>query len=128
MDKIRLNDPLIIEELKIAFDAYEEALIANDLTTLNYYFWDHRLTVRFGLSEIQYGAEAIRAYRKAFTPPPTMARHLKNLVITSFDDRFATITVEFFRSGDPVGRQSQSWVKFAEGWKIVSAHVSMMGE
>jgi hypothetical protein len=26
--------------------------------------------------------------------------------------------------GSPVGRQSQTWVHFPEGWRIVAAHVS----
>ena len=29
---------------------------------------------------------------------------------------------------DRRGRQSQAWVKFADGWKVVSAHVSLEGD
>jgi Protein of unknown function (DUF3225) len=28
------------------------------------------------------------------------------------------------RGRDQIGRQSQTWVRFPQGWKVVSAHVS----
>jgi hypothetical protein len=35
--------------------------------------------------------------------------------------------VEFVRSDTSLrGFQTQAWVRFAEGWKIVAAHVSMI--
>lgn len=120
-----INLPQVRAEVLAAFERYEAALIANDTSVLDEYFWDSPLTVRFGIAEIHYGAEAIRAYRQAFVPPPNMPRTLRNLVITTFGEDFATADVEFLRDGDPVGRQSQTWVRFPEGWRVVSAHVSM---
>jgi len=29
-----------------------------------------------------------------------------------------------YPGGDVLGRQSQTWVRLAEGWRIVTAHVS----
>jgi hypothetical protein len=34
---------------------------------------------------------------------------------------------EFQRDGSTkTGRQSQTWVRFPEGWRVVAAHVSLM--
>jgi 1-carboxybiuret hydrolase subunit AtzH-like protein len=121
-----INLPHVVDELHAAFARYESALIANDVAVLDEFFWDNPLTVRFGIGEIHYGAAAIRAYRQAFQPPPNMPRSLRNLVITSFGEDFATADVEFLRDGDPIGRQSQTWVRFPGGWRVVSAHVSML--
>lgn len=121
-----INLPHVLAELSAVFERYEAALIANDVAVLNALFWDNPLTVRFGIAEIHYGADAIRKYREHFVPPPNMPRQLRKLVITTFDENFATADVEFLRDGDPVGRQSQAWVRFPEGWRVVSAHVSML--
>lgn len=112
--------------MSAVFARYESALIANDVAVLDEFFWDNPLTVRFGIHEIHYGAEAIRAYRQAFRPPANMPRKLRNLVITTFGEDVATADVEFLRDGDPLGRQSQTWVRFPEGWRVVAAHVSML--
>lgn len=121
-----VNLPHVVDEVRGVFARYEAALIANDVAVLDELFWDSPLTVRFGLAEVHYGAAAIRAYRQAFRPPPNMPRELRNLVITAFGEDFATADVEFLRDGDPLGRQSQTWVRFPQGWRVVSAHVSML--
>lgn len=121
-----VNLPHVVAAMTRVFERYEAALIANDVAVLNELFWDNPLTVRFGIAEIHYGAEAIRRYRELFVPPANMPRQLRNLVITTFGETFATADVEFLRDGDPVGRQSQTWVLFPEGWRVVSAHVSML--
>lgn len=121
-----INLPHVLVEISQVFARYEKALISNDVQVLTELFWDNPLTVRFGISEIHYGADAIRRYRDRFAPPANMPRQLRNLVITTFGETFATADVEFLREGDPVGRQSQTWVKFPAGWRVVSAHVSML--
>jgi len=42
----------------------------------------------------------------------------------------AVASTLFYRDTAPgrVGRQMQTWVRFAEGWKIVAAHVSIIDE
>jgi len=50
-------------------------------------------------------------------------------VIATFGTDFATVNAEFQRVGaDKPGRQSQNWVRFPEGWRVVSAHISLLGE
>jgi len=35
--------------------------------------------------------------------------------------------IEFVRAGsERIGRQSQTWVRLPEGWRVVAAHVSLM--
>jgi extradiol dioxygenase family protein len=51
-------------------------------------------------------------------------------VITSYGRDTAVASTLFYRDTMPgkVGRQMQTWVRFAEGWKIVAAHVSIIDE
>ena len=54
-----------------------------------------------------------------------MLRHVTKSVVTTYGRDFATTNLEYERKGfDTVGRQSQSWVRMPEGWRIVAAHVS----
>ena len=125
---MRVNDPEVIAELKTLYPKYEEALVGNDVETLTRMFWDAPQAMRFGVSENLYGFEEIAAFRKG-RPAANLARTIKRLEIVSFGRDFGSITLEFERStGEKVvrGRQSQTWVRMAEGWRIVSAHVSLM--
>ena len=73
-----------------------------------------------------YGIEEIREFRKGRGGSPQ--RRLGRVEITAYGPDFATADAEFFRDGsDRRGRQSQSWVRFPDGWKVVSAHVSLEG-
>ena len=61
--------------------------------------------------------------------PANLARTIKRLEIVAFGKDFASITVAFEREIDGQvtrGRQSQTWVRLPEGWRIVFAHVSML--
>jgi hypothetical protein len=45
--------------------------------------------------------------------------------VLALDDRTAVVCTLFGYPGQQIeGRQTQVWVRFAEGWRIVSAHVS----
>jgi len=56
-----------------------------------------------------------------------LARTLSRTVITTYGHDAATANTEFWREGtDRVGRQSQTWIKTEHGWRVVSAHVSLM--
>jgi len=46
-------------------------------------------------------------------------------VITTHGRDFATASTTFSRGGR-IGRQSQTWVRRPEGWRVVAAHVSLM--
>jgi len=123
---MQINKPEIIAEIDAAFDAYEKALIANDIGTLDRYFWDAVATVRYGVAENLYGSEAIRQYRSGCTPVHPERRIVRR-VTTSFGDDAGTVSVEFCAPDSPLGgRQMQTWVRFPEGWRIVAAHVSML--
>ena len=87
---------------------------------------DSHHTLRFGVGENLYGHEAIASFRAA-RPAAGLARRLSNTVITTFGTDTATANTEFERDGAArPGRQSQSWVRMPEGWRIVAAHVSLM--
>lgn len=123
-----INAPLIVREVQAAFAAYERALMENDLDALDALFWDSTFTVRFGPGQNLYGFEAIAAFRVARVGGSPQ-RSIFNTVITTFGIDFATASTEFQREGAPKpGRQSQSWVRMPEGWRVVSAHISMLGE
>lgn len=123
-----INDPLVVQEVEAAFAAYERALMANDLDALDALFWDSRCTVRYGPGQNLYGFEAIAAFRMARVGGSPQ-RSIFNTVVTTFGTDFATANTEFQRAGAPKpGRQSQSWVRFPEGWRVVSAHISMLAE
>lgn len=121
-----VNDPVLLAEVTAAFQAYERALMADDLTAMDALFHDAPTTNRFGVGEVLWGMEAIREFRKGRGGSPQ--RRLGQVAITVYGDAFATADAEFFREGtERRGRQSQAWVKFADGWKVVSAHVSLEG-
>jgi len=123
-----VNDPVALAGATAAFEAYERALMTNDLDALDALFWSSGFTVRFGPGQNLYGIEAIQAFRVGRVGGSPQ-RSLSNTVITSFGSDFATAHTEFQRVGTPrPGRQTQSWVRFPEGWRVVSAHISMLGE
>jgi len=121
-----VNQPDIVAEVTAAFLAYEAALMADDITAMDRLFHDSETTIRFGVGETLYGIDAIRAFRKGRGGSPQ--RTLGRVAIAVYGRDFATANAEFFReNSDRRGRQSQSWVRFPDGWKIVSAHVSLEG-
>ena len=123
-----VNDPEVISELEALYPEYEQALLSNDVEKLVAMFWDGRQVMRFGATENLYGPEELEAFRKA-RPAANLARTVKRLEIVSFGRDFASITLEFERvagSKTVLGRQSQVWVRFPEGWRIVQAHVSLL--
>lgn len=123
-----INAPLIVREVQAAFAAYERALMENDLDALDALFWNSTFTVRFGPGQNLYGFDAIAAFRVGRVGGSPQ-RSIFNTVITTFGTDFATANTEFQREGAAKpGRQSQSWVRMVEGWRVVSAHISMLGE
>jgi hypothetical protein len=121
-----IDRPEVLAQVRAAFDAYEAALVANDVATLDALFWRDPRTLRYGPTESLYGHAAIAAFR-AQRPTTDLARELTRVVITSFGTDFATANVEFTRTASGRrGRQSQSWVRTADGWRVVAAHVSLL--
>ena len=122
-----VNLPDVLAEVEAAFARYERALVTNDLLVLDELFWADERTVRYGVGEVLYGIEAIRAFRGA-RPAQGLARVLERTVLTTFGRDFATASTLFTREGAPgkLGRQQQSWARMPPGWRIVAAHVSVI--
>jgi len=124
---MKIDNPTILAEVTDLVSRYEQALGDNDIETLDAMFWQSADAVRYGVGECLYGIEEILAFRKA-RPGGSPPRTIRRLAITTFGTDFATANVEFQRVGGTViGRQSQSWARLPEGWRIVSAHVSLQG-
>ena len=121
--------PEVVAEVHAAFERYEQALIANDVAALDAMFHDDPRTIRYGGAENLYGYREIEAFRAARSPVG-LARTLSKTVITTYGRDHAVASTLFRRGSAPgkVGRQMQTWVRFAEGWKIVAAHVSIIDE
>ena len=121
---MEINIPEVVAEVTAAFERYEAALVANDVAVLDELFWDSSLTLRYGIAENLHRYDEIKAYRAA-RPSVGLARELERTVITAYGRDMATANT-LFRRGGRLGRQSQTWARMPEGWRVVSAHVSMM--
>lgn len=120
-----INLPEVHAEVSAVFARYEEALVTNQREVLDELFWNSPHTLRYGFSENHYGHADIRAFR-ASLPLQSPPRELLRTVITTYGRDFATANVEFRRFGSrEIGRQSQTWLRTAEGWRVVAAHVSL---
>ena len=123
---MQINQPEVLAEVTAAFARYEDALVHNRVGILDELFWTSPLTVRYGAAENLYGIDEIRAFRQA-RPSAGLARTLQRTVITTYGADHATAMTEFFREGSHrTGRQSQTWVRMPEGWRVVAAHVSVV--
>jgi hypothetical protein len=121
-----VNQPEVLAEVTAAVDAYEAALMANNVEALDGFFRDAPETVRYGVAENLYGFEAIAAFRIGRSGGSPRRSRLRT-EITTFGRDFAVANVEFLREGAKrTGRQSQAWLRTETGWKIVSAHVSLL--
>jgi hypothetical protein len=123
-----INDPATLAELQTLYPKYEQALMTNDVETLTAMFWDSPQVMRFGVTENLYGMEELEAFRKGRSPA-NLARRIARLDIVTFGTDFGSVTLEFERdTGGAIirGRQSQTWVRRPEGWRIVAAHVSLL--
>ena len=121
-----INLPDVLAEVEEMFMRYEQALVSNDVASLDALFWDSPHTLRYGATENLYGYAEIAAFR-ARRPAAGLARRIRKRSITTFGRDFAVANIEFERGGNPrIGRQSQTWVRFEQGWRVVAAHVSWM--
>ncbi|MDM0046524.1 oxalurate catabolism protein HpxZ [Variovorax dokdonensis] len=122
-----INIPEVLQEVEAAFARYEDALVNNKVDVLDELFWNSPHTLRYGATENLYGFEQIQAFR-AGRPSQGLSREVLRTAITTYGRDFATANIEFQRSGSTrLGRQSQTWMRTAQGWRVVAAHVSLMG-
>jgi ketosteroid isomerase-like protein len=119
--------PEVVAEVEAAFARYEKALVGNDVAALNAMFRDDRRTIRFGATENLFGYAEIEAFRAARSPV-ALGRTLSRTTIATFGREFAVAATLYERPSAPgkIGRQMQTWVKFADGWRVVAAHVSLI--
>ncbi len=123
---MHINLPDVLAEVTAQFARYEAALTGNDVAVLDELFWNSPHTLRYGATENLYGYDAIRAFR-ASRPAQGLQREVLRTAITTYGRDFATADVEFRRAGSAhTGRQSQTWVRMPEGWRVVAAHVSLL--
>ena len=126
---MEIDLPEVKAEVEAAFAAYEAALVINDVAALDRFFLDRETTIRYGAAENLYGYAAIAAFR-AGRSPAGLARTLERTVVTTYGRDFAVAATLFRRESAPgrIGRQMQTWVRTADGWKVAAAHVSVIGE
>ena len=126
---MQVDLPDVLAEVTAQFERYEKALVSNDVAVLDELFHDDARTLRYGIGENLYGHGAITAFRAARSPVGLM-RWTEKTVVTTYGRDTAVASTLFYRDTAPgkVGRQMQTWVRFAEGWKIVAAHVSIIDE
>lgn len=123
---LAINLPAVHAEVSAAFARYEDALVHNKVDVLDELFWSSPHTVRYGVTENLYGQDEILAFRRA-RPSQGLQRTLTRTVITTFGQDMATAMTEYRREGsERIGRQSQTWVRMPQGWRVVAAHVSVM--
>jgi hypothetical protein len=121
---MEIDRPDVIAEVAAVFEAYEQALVENDVDRIMGSF--AAAAVRFGIADQQAGHDEQRRWRLA-QPALPAGRFLKDTTILSYGDSVAVVTTSFGYPGGPavLGRQSQTWVRLREGWRIVTAHVSL---
>lgn len=123
---MEINLPEVLAEVQQISDVYEKALVSNDVAMLNLLFWNSPHTLRYGLNDQQYGFDAICAFRAA-QPKQGVQRTVLRTLITTYGRDAATVNLEFQRADSAcTGRQSQTWMRTAQGWRIVAAHVSLL--
>ncbi len=126
---MEIDRPEVVAEVKAAFDRYEKALVTNDVQVLDEIFHRDPRTIRYGGTEILHGYDEIAAFRAARSPAG-LERTISKTVITTYGNDFAVASTLFHRDTmqGKVGRQMQTWVRFAQGWRVVAAHVSVIAE
>jgi hypothetical protein len=122
-----INLPEVVGEVRAAFDRYEAALQANDIPVLEEMFWNHPATTRYGVGENLYGWQEISAFRRSGVLG-RFRRDLMRTVITTYGRDFATANTEYQRHGEDLpGRETKTLMRTPDGWRIVSAHASLIG-
>ena len=126
---MQIDLPDVLAEVTAQFARYEQALVTNDVNVLDELFHKDSRTLRYGVAENLYGHSEIASFRAARSPVGLM-RTTARTVITAYGRDTAVASTLFYRDNAPgrVGRQMQTWVRFAEGWRIVAAHVSIIDE
>jgi hypothetical protein len=126
---MEIDLPDVLAEVTAQFQRYEKALVSNDVAVLDELFHKDARTLRYGVGENLYGYSEIASFRAARSPIG-LGRTTARTLITTYGRDTAVASTLFYRETlrGKVGRQMQTWVRFAEGWRIVAAHVSIIDE
>jgi hypothetical protein len=126
---MEIDLPDVLAEVTTQFQRYEQALVSNDVVVLDELFHTDARTLRYGIGENLYGYSEIASFRAARSPIG-LVRRTARTIVTSYGRDMAVASTLFYRETLPgkVGRQMQTWARFAEGWRIVAAHVSVIDE
>ena len=125
MTDLTPNIPQVVAEVRELFERYEKALVDKNVEVLDDTFWRSPYTIRWAHNEHGYGFDEIHAHRVRRPPGPSTKEARRRLEILTLGRDFATVNLEYkVRGKDQIGRQTQTWVRFPEGWKVVNAHVS----
>jgi hypothetical protein len=126
---MEIDLPEVVAEVSAAFERYEQALVTNDVATLDEMFNKDARTIRYGVAENLYGYAEVAAFRSA-RPAAGLMRTRSRTVITAYGRDFAVASTLFRRdsASGRIGRQMQTWVRFPEGWRVVAAHVSVIAD
>ena len=124
---MEIDRPDVLAEVRAAFERYEQALVTNDVETLDALFSQDERTIRYGIRENLYGHKEVAAFR-AGRSPIGLGRTTSGTVITTYGRDCAVASTLFHRPTmvGKVGRQMQTWVRFPDGWRVVAAHVSII--
>jgi hypothetical protein len=127
---MEIDLPEVVAELTAAFEEYEHALLSNEPDVLIRLFWRDPRTIRYGVAENLYGSDAIATFRhKRAERGGAPQRKTTRRQITTYGRDFDTTNIEYVRTETgKTGRQSQTWMRTPEGWRIVAAHVSMLAD
>ncbi len=113
-----------VDEVRSLFARYEAALVIGDVDAMNSMFWANPEVVRYGIADAQVGFDELVAWRRS-QPALPPGRTLSDTVVAGVSSDVVVVSTSFAYPGsDVVGRQSQTWVRLPEGWRIVAAHVS----
>jgi hypothetical protein len=123
---VQVNIPEVVDEVREIFGRYEAGLVSADAPALDGLFWNSPHTVRYGADEILHGHDEIRLFnarRRPLGPDRTLA----DTVITTYGHDAATVSTLYLDTPPgTIGRQMQTWVRMADGWHVVAAHVSVI--
>jgi amidase len=106
-----------------AFWAYERALMADDVPALEALFAPGPDTLRGDPAGILVGHDAISAFRRGRGGAP--ARTILHVETRELSHDTALVVAVTAPATGGRGQQTQVWRRFAEGWKVTAAHVSL---
>ncbi|GAB6896994.1 amidase [Kineosporia succinea] len=107
-----------------AFDAYETALLTNDVAALDALFAPGPHTVRGDGTHLLVGHDAIAGFRSGRTVIPT--RRVTGVLVRPVGDDAALLMASTRApAGGATGLQTQMWQRVEGVWKVGAAHVSL---